>query len=100
MDLNRPGLRFFVSHSTGSKLVSGRGGSRSPLRVRPMEEGRKSSLSYRPAALPKPFVPSDCASIGIIAAPLSESLLVKRWSNERYTVGSYATRDEPTLRLS
>jgi hypothetical protein len=58
----------------------GRGGSRSPLRVRPMEEGRKSSLSYRPAALPKPVVPSGCASIGIIAAPLSESLFVKRWS--------------------
>jgi hypothetical protein len=29
-------------------------------------------------ALPKPFVPSGCASIGIIAAPLSESLFVKR----------------------
>jgi hypothetical protein len=58
----------------------GRGGSHSPLRVRPMEEGRKSSLSYRPAALPKPCVPSGCASIGIIAAPLSESLFVKCWS--------------------
>jgi hypothetical protein len=57
----------------------GRGGSRSLLRVRPMEEGRKSSLSYRPGALPKPFVPSGRASIGIIAAPLSESLFVKRW---------------------
>jgi hypothetical protein len=73
---------------TGAALVvvpaarsssQGRGGSRSLLRVRPMEEGRKSSLSYRPAALPKPFVPSGCASIGIIAAPLSESLFVKRW---------------------
>ena len=54
----------------------GRGGSHSPLRVRPMEEGRKSSLSSRPAALPKPFVPSGCASIGIIAAPCpSHSLL-------------------------
>jgi hypothetical protein len=31
-----------------------------------MEEGRKSSLSYHPAALPKPFVPGGCASIGII----------------------------------
>jgi hypothetical protein len=47
--------------------------------VRPMEEARKSSLSYRPAVLPKSFVPSGCASIGIIAAPLSESLFVKRW---------------------
>src|ERR1700722_9108281 len=28
-----------------------------------------------PVALPKPFVPSGCASIGIIAAPLFESLL-------------------------
>jgi hypothetical protein len=36
-------------------LVSGPGGSRSPLRVRPMEDGRKSSLSFRLAALPKPF---------------------------------------------
>jgi hypothetical protein len=39
----------------GSYSSQGRGGSRSPLQVRPMEEGRKSSLSYRPAALPKPF---------------------------------------------
>jgi hypothetical protein len=45
-----------------------------------MEEGRKSSLSYQPAALPKPFVPRGCASIGIVAAPLSESLLVKHQS--------------------
>jgi len=74
MDLNHPCLG-----STGSKLVSGRGGSHSLLRVRPMEEGRKSSQSYRPAALPKPSVPSGCASIGIIAAPLSESLFVKCW---------------------
>jgi hypothetical protein len=55
MDLNRPRLRFFVSRSTARNSSQGRGGSRSPLRVRPMEEGRKSSLSYRPAALPKPF---------------------------------------------
>ena len=39
-----------------------------------MEDGRKSSLSFHPAALPKPLVPSGCASIGIIAAPLSKSL--------------------------
>jgi hypothetical protein len=76
MDLNRPR----VSRSAGSKLVSGARRLPRPLRVRPMEEGRKSSLLYRPAALPKPFVPSGCASIGIIAAPLFESLFVKRWS--------------------
>ena len=64
--------------SKGSKLVSGRSGSRSPLRVRPMEEGRKSSQSSRPAALPKPLIPGGCAAIGIIAAPLSEPLFVKR----------------------
>jgi hypothetical protein len=67
MDLNRPWHR--------RRELEGRGGSRSPLRVRPMEEGRKSSLSYRPVALPKPFAASGCASIGIIAAPLFESLL-------------------------
>jgi hypothetical protein len=77
---NRPDVGLFVSRSTVRDSSQGRGGSRSPLQVRPMEEGRKSSLSYRPAALPKPFVPSDCASIGIIAAPLSESFFVKRRS--------------------
>jgi hypothetical protein len=71
MDLNHPRLG-----SRGSKLVSGVGGSRGPLRVRQIEEGRKSSLSYRPATLPKPLVPGGCASIGIITAPLSESLFV------------------------
>jgi len=52
---NRPGVGLFVSRSTARYSSQGRGGSRSPLQVRPMEEGRKSSLSYRPAALPKPF---------------------------------------------
>jgi hypothetical protein len=50
---------------TGAALVvvpaarsssQGPGGSRSLLRVRPMEEARKSSLSCRPAVLPKSFV--------------------------------------------
>ena len=36
---------------------------------RPMEDNRSSSLSFRQPALPKPLVPSDCASIGIIVAP-------------------------------
>jgi len=37
-----------------------------------MEDDRKSSLSFRPAALPKLMVPGGCTSIGIIAALWSE----------------------------
>jgi hypothetical protein len=45
-------------------VLEGAATSRSPLRVRPMEESRKSSLSFRTVALPKPLDPCGCASIG------------------------------------
>ena len=80
MDLNRPGMRLFVSRSTGSILVSGARRLPQPAAGPANGGGSEVLSSYRPAALPKPFVPSGCASIGIIAAPLSELFFVKRWS--------------------
>jgi hypothetical protein len=80
MDLNRPRLRFFVSCSIGPKLVSGAQRLPQPA-AGPANGGGSEVLSVvPPGGSSEAMCPSGCASIGIIAAPLSESLLVKRWT--------------------
>jgi hypothetical protein len=79
--LKHPGLRFLcvALHRLETRL---RGAAAPAARCGSGQWRRVGSPLCRTAraALPKPFVPSGCASIGIIAAPLSESLHVKRWS--------------------